>query len=88
MTQPANRSHSKVLAAKLKELAEVRGCSLNQAANSPLPKGAGPADAKAPLGIGGQLDSFIGTWPEAEAEAFDQRIAEACERVEEDLWQR
>ena len=87
MTQFTIRNHSKDLEARLKELAKERGWSLNQAANYLLRKGAGLLDEPSAPGTGNRLDDFIGSWSEAEARAFDQRVADAFESVEEDLWQ-
>ena len=87
MIQYTIRTQSPELEAKLRELAKERGWSLNQAANYFLRKGADLLDESATKGIGSGVDKFIGSWPAAEAEAFDQRIAEECESVEEDLWQ-
>lgn len=88
MTQLTIRSRSKALEAKLKELARERGCSLNQAANYLLCKGAGLLDEPPAPGIGDQLNEFIGSWTKAEAEALDRRIAETTEtgsRIERQL---
>ncbi|MCB1128084.1 MAG: hypothetical protein KDM81_16445 [Verrucomicrobiae bacterium] len=71
---------------RLRELANKRGWSLNQAANYLLHKGAGLADETPTTGVGDRLDAFIGCWSEAEAEDLDRRVADACEQVEEDLW--
>jgi len=86
MTQLTIRNHSKELEVRLKELAKERGCSLNQAANYLLCKGAGLLDEPPTPGIGNRLDDFIGSWSETEAQALDQRIADTFESVEEDLW--
>jgi len=87
MTQLTIRSNSKELDARLTELAAERGCSLNQAANFLLREGANLLDEPPQTGIGKDLDEFVGSWSAAEAQAFDQRIADACESIEEDLWQ-
>ena len=87
MTQLTIRSDSKELEAKLKELAAEKGWSLNRAANFLLRKGAGLVDQPPQAGIGTGLDAFIGSWSEEEAREFDRRVADACEIVEEDLWQ-
>ena len=86
MTQLTIRSDSAELEARLKELARDRGWSLNQAANYLLRKGAGLLDEPTPTGIGDQLNEFIGSWPETEAGAFDRRIADTAESIDEDLW--
>ena len=86
MTQLTIRSQSEKLDAALKKLAKERGWSLNQAANYLLCKGVGLLEEPAPSGIGKQLDEFIGSWSEAQARAFDRRIAEATEGIDEDLW--
>jgi hypothetical protein len=86
MTQLTIRSQSKELDAKLKALARERGWSLNQAANYLLQKGAGLLDAPASTGVADDLDRFIGSWSDSEAEAFDRRVAAATETIDEELW--
>ena len=86
MNQLTIRSQSKEREAKLKELAAARGWSLNQAANYLMSKGAGLLDEPSPVGIGARLDEFIGSWSEEEFRGFNQRIAEAFESIDEDLW--
>ncbi|HIG29951.1 MAG TPA: hypothetical protein EYQ50_20010 [Verrucomicrobiales bacterium] len=86
MNQLTIRCNSDELDAALRKIAADRNWSLNQAANYLLLKGAGLLDNSPPPGIGNALDEFIGSWPESEAKAFDQRIADTMEEIDEELW--
>ena len=86
MSQLTIRTNSKALEAKLKELASERSCSLNQAANFLLRKGAGLLDPPQNTGVGNQLDAFIGSWSEEEANALDERVAEVRKVIDEEIW--
>ena len=87
MTQLTIRNFSPELEKKIRSLAKERECSLNKAAVFLLNQGAGISDRPMAQGIGHGLDTFIGTWNQSEAEAFDQRIEAAFESVDDDLWQ-
>ncbi len=87
MTQLTLRNFSPELEKKIKSLAQKRGCSLNKAAVFLLKEGAGISDQPGAKGIGDGLDEFIGTWKRAESEAFNRKIEEAFESVDQDLWQ-
>ncbi len=86
MTQMTIRNFPQELERRIRTLAKARGWSMNKAAVHLMKQGAGLGDESKPRGIGGGLDSFIGTWDRSESEEFDKRIEEAFESVDEELW--
>ena len=70
---------------KLREEARREGVSLNQVAVRFLRKGAGLDTGERSDVVASSLDHLAGTWPQADADAFDQAMA-VFERVDEDLW--
>lgn len=80
------RNFPKELERRIRALAKAQGWSMNKAAVQIMKQGAGLGDELEPKGIGDGLDAFIGSWEESESEAFDKRIEEAFESVDEELW--
>lgn len=70
---------------EIRALARREGISLNKAALRLLERGAGVAGREPSDRIGPALDHLIGTWSDAEAEAFVGSIR-ACEQIEDELW--
>jgi hypothetical protein len=71
---------------EIKSLAKSRGWSLNKAAVHLMKQGAGLTNEPELMRIGDSLDAFIGSWTKDESKAFDERIKDAFESVDEDLW--
>ena len=72
----------------LKGLAKAQRLSLNQAALLMLESAAGlsePRSEKAADRIGSSLDSWIGTWSQAEADELLASIR-SCEQIDDELW--
>ena len=85
MEQLTVRGFEPQLAEILKRISHEEHVSLNQAALRLMRKGAG-IQAKKEIGIGHQLDEFIGSWSDKEAEAFDQQVA-ALRTIDDEIWQ-
>ena len=62
------------LAGAIRHLANREGISLNRAAIKLLRRGAGLEDGEGPDTVGSSLDHLIGTWSEAEADAFEESL--------------
>lgn len=86
MTQLTIRIPSEALEKRLRSLAKERGWSLNQASNYLMLKGAGLLSEKKDDRIGNQLDAFIGSWSDDEAEEFMILVNDAFGKIDEDLW--
>jgi len=86
MTQLTIRNFPDELERRIRALAKERGWSLNKAAVHLMKQGAGLGEDSNSRGIGAGLDSFIGTWDKSESDAFDKRIEEAFESVDDDVW--
>ena len=71
---------------EIRDLARREGISLNKAALRLLEQGAGLDRREDADRIGASLDHLIGTWSEAEAEAFLDSI-QLCEQVDAELWE-
>jgi hypothetical protein len=88
MSQPNQltlRGLDRRLQREIRDLARRERISLNKAALRLLERGAGigrPADADR---IGPSLDHLIGTWTQADADAFLASI-ESCAQVDAELW--
>lgn len=86
MNQLTVRGFDKRLEQRIRQLAQRECVSLNKAALQLLRRGAGlDSDASDPQAIGVNLDDFIGSWEESDAEAFDAAMAE-FEEVDEEQW--
>ena len=68
----------------IETLCRRRDWSANRAAVYLLRKGLGLNHGEALERIGSDLDAFIGSWTQAEAEAFDQVIAAEFDRIDDD----
>jgi hypothetical protein len=68
----------------LRDLAQREGISLNKAALRLLEKGAGLGERHDDR-IGHSFDHLIGTWSEAQGEAFLESI-QSCDQVDPELW--
>lgn len=88
MTQLTIRGFDADLEAEIRELARVKGISLNRAALELMRRGAGlTRDTGVPTHlIGTALDAFMGTWSAEEAAEFDRAVA-FLDVVDEELWQ-
>lgn len=86
MTQLTIRIPSEALEKSLRSLAKERGWSLNQASNYLMLKGAGLLAEKKDDRIGNQLDAFIGSWSDDEAEEFMILVNDAFGKIDEELW--
>ena len=86
MKQLTVRGFDRQLEQRLRQLSRREGISLNQAALRLMRRGAGLEE---PVGsstaVGDTLDHLIGTWSDAEADAFDRAIQD-FEVIDEDLW--
>jgi len=86
MTQLTIRNFPLELEQEIKSLAKRRGWSLNKAAVQLMKQGAGLTEETEINGIGDGLNAFWGSWTESESKAFDGRIEEAFEQVDEEMW--
>ena len=85
MNQLTIRGLDPALVARLRELSEREGISLNKAALRLLRKGAGlETPARADV-VGSSLDHLFGTWSQAEVDEFEHAV-EIFEQVDESLW--
>jgi hypothetical protein len=71
------------LEARIRDLAEREGLSLNQAVLRLLRKGAGLEERPRQDAVGSSLDALIGSWSEREAEEVDRYVRE-LDAVEDD----
>lgn len=71
---------------EIRELARRERISLSKAAVRLLEKGAGIGASDQADRIGDSLDHLIGTWSQAQADAFLATI-QSCEQVDEELWE-
>jgi len=72
--------------AELQHLAHQRNLSINKAALALIRKGAGiREDGHGPEVIAQALDSFIGSWTEADEQEFLNSVTD-LNRVDESLW--
>ncbi len=86
MNQLTIRGFGPELENRLRALAESEGISLNQAALRLLRAGAGLLMRTIPTcRIGNELDRFIGTWTNEEAEELAKAVHD-FEAIDESLW--
>ena len=80
------RGFDEHLERRLREVARQHGVSLNRAALHLLRKGAGlGSEAMKADVVGDELDGFIGSWSETEAEELLEAVS-AFERVDQSFW--
>nr|CAA6811949.1 MAG: Unknown protein [uncultured Thiotrichaceae bacterium] len=84
MEQLTVRGFEPQLAKILKRISHEEQVSLNQAALRLMRKGAG-LQAKQENNIGNQLDEFIGSWSDKEAEAFNEQ-ADQLRTIDKEMW--
>lgn len=68
----------------MEDAADQEGLSLNQTVKRLLRKALG-LDAPARPDHRADFEDLFGTWSEAEAEAFNERVRE-CEEIDEEEW--
>ncbi|HLE85475.1 MAG TPA: hypothetical protein VJG13_14135 [Thermoanaerobaculia bacterium] len=74
------------LAREIEDVARRERVSRNQAVLRLLRKGAGLDEGgEEREAIGSSLDWFVGSWSEAEAQEFDEAVAD-FETIDEELW--
>lgn len=86
MKQMTIRSFDPELEKAIEEMSRKRQWSANQVAIYLMRKGLGLTTEAEPQPIGNQLDAFWGTWTEEEARRFDERVARAFDRIDEENW--
>jgi plasmid stability protein len=86
MKQLTVRGFDEELEARLREVAEKEGVSLNKAVLTLLRRGAGMSEeGPASPVIGRSLDPFIGTWSEDQEKEFLDSVR-VFEQVDEAFW--
>ena len=86
MKQLTVRGFDKDLERRLRDVAKMRGVSLNQAALILLREGAGLEMPRRRANmVGDSLDSLIGSWSKAEESEFLQAIS-VLEEIDPSLW--
>jgi hypothetical protein len=85
MEQLTVRGFEPQLAKILKRIAQEEQVSLSQAALRLMRKGAG-IQTKKDVGIGNQLDKFVGSWSAEQAESFDGQTRQ-LRMIDDEIWQ-
>ena len=86
MNQLTIRGFDDELTARIRQLANREGISLNRAVLRLLRRGAGLGERQGETGtVGSSLDHLIGTWTEEDMAEMD-RALEDLSRVDEGMW--
>ena len=87
MNQLTIRGFDEDLAARIRQIADRDGISLNRVVLRLLRKGAGLGEGKSGADtVGDSLDHLIGTWTAAEADEMN-RALEELSRIDEAMWE-